>query len=251
MKQILFTILLWLFGLGLSNAQAYEVGLNFGGGNYIGDIGQEYYFNPNKTGFGALFKRTVNPWFSIRLNLQYFQIDADDALAESLGRQMRQLSAQAQIINFSAGFEYNFIPRNPFLPFKSLNRLTPFMFTGIGIGNYSGYLYKKIYNNNYDFDNANYTVTKGHSYSGANLHIPMILGIKYKASRHIIFSLEAGAYYFFTDNLDGTKALYKGLDNKETTLIPSTNRNSNDWYTFSSFGLIYTFGDLNCYFNLF
>jgi len=242
MKRIYYIILFWLAGLGLSHAQAYEVGLNIGGGNYIGDIGQEYYFHPNKIGFGGVFKRTVNPWFSIRLNLQYFQIDANDADAESLGRQQRKLSAQAQLINFSAGFEYNFVPRNPFLPLKSLHRLTPYMFTGIGLGSYSGHLYKNANSSN---------SARGFSYSGTNLTIPMILGVKFKASRHIIFSLEAGAYYYFTDNLDGTEGYYRPIDSNNSAMIPSTNRNSNDWYTFSSFGLIYTFGDLNCYFNLF
>jgi hypothetical protein len=243
MKRIYFIILLWLSGLNLSNAQAYEIGLNLGGGNYIGDIGQEYYFKPNKIGFSGVFKRTINPWYSIRLNLQYFQIDANDADAESLGRQNRLLSTQGQIFNFSAGFEYNFVPRNPFLPLKSLHRLTPYMFTGFGIGSYFGNLYKGKNKNSLNLI---------HKFNGANLNIPMILGVKFKMSRHLIFSLEAGAYYYFTDNLDGTASFYRRNNNSKNTLvIPTTNLNSNDWYTFSSFGFIYTFGDLNCYFNLF
>jgi len=250
MKRIYFIILLWLSGFGITNAQAYELGLNVGGGNYIGDIGQEYYFNPNKIGVGVVFKKTINPWYSIRLNLQYFQIEANDLEAESLGRQMRQFYTKAQLVNFSAGFEYNFVPRNPYLKLRSLHRLTPYMFTGVGISNYSGHLYKKNLDSTNDFDNPNYT--KGvYSYNGAGLNIPMILGVKFKAARHLIFSLEAGAYYFFTDNLDGTKSFYKKVDDKTSTLYPSTNGNSNDWYTFSSFGFIYTFGDLDCYFNLF
>ena len=250
MKRIYFIILIWLWGSGLANAQAFEAGLNIGGGNYVGDIGQEYYFNPNKIGFGGVFKRTVNPWYSIRLNLQYFQIDANDLEAESMGRHIRQLSAKAQLINFSVGFEYNLVPRNPFLKLRSLHRLTPYMFAGVGISNYSGHLYKHKLDNTNGFDHVK-NKTGSYSYNGAGLNIPMILGVKFKATRRLIFSLEAGAYYFFTDNLDGTWAFYKKMDNQGSKLRPTTNLNSNDWYTFSSFGLLYTFGDLDCYFNLF
>ncbi len=228
-----------------SRAQAYEFGIYGGGGNYIGDIGRQYYFYPNKIGGGILFKRTVNPWFSLRLNLDYYQIDANDSEAESLGRQSRNLTAEGQIIDFSAGVEYNFIPRNPFLPIKSRHRFTPYMFLGVGIASYSGKLYS---NNNPHVHPEDY----GLEYSGARLNIPMKLGIKYKLNRHFILSLESGVTYFFTDDLDGTQTLY-GDENYliKNNFVPSTNTNSNDWYSFSSFGFIYTFGDLNCYFNLF
>ncbi len=246
MTKIQLSFIIVLISTVFSYGQAYEFGIQAGGGNYIGDIGREYYFYPNKIGGGILFKRTVNPWFSLRLNLNYYQIRANDAEAESLGRQLRNFSVEGQIINFSAGIEYNFIPRNPYLPLKSLHRISPYMFLGLGLGSYSG----RIYSNN--IPHTNHPEDYGLEYSGARLNIPMKLGIKYKVSRHFILSLESGVSYFFTDDLDGTHALY---DNEayliKNKIVPSTNTNSNDWYSFSSIGFIYTFGDLNCYFNLF
>ncbi len=239
MTKFRFILLFFLIGLPKIYSQAYEFGAMFGGGNYIGDIGREYYFYPNKIGGGIVFKRTLNPWMSMRLNLNYFQIEARDADAESLGRQARNLSVNGQIINFSTGIEYNFIPRNPFIPLKSLKKLTPYLFVGVGLSNYSGKLYQTSSNQNY-----------GYEYNGASLNIPMILGLKYKFTHHFLISLETGAYYHFTDNLDGTGAYYKNMDAPTKQLTPTTNTNSNDWFTFSSIGLIYTFGDLNCYFNL-
>ena len=240
-----FHVILFLFfiGINFSVAQKYELGLNFGGGNYVGDVGREYYFYPNKPGAGLVFKRTINPWFSVRLNLNYFMIDANDSEAESLGRQIRNLSVEGNLINFSVGMEYNFVPRNPFIPRKTLNRITPFMFVGVGIGNYWGDLLR------YKNDDSN-KIALRYNYTGTNLNIPMILGFKYRAGRHFIISLESGAYYYFSDNLDGTGAYYRNMYKKNSKLVPTTNLNSNDWYTFTSIGLIYTFGDLNCYFNL-
>lgn len=238
-----FKVLIIIFMLNMTTslwAQEYEFGLVAGGGNYVGDIGKEDYFSPNKVGGGLVFKRTVNQWFSLRFNLNYFQIDADDAEAESKGRRARGFKAEANLIHFSAGVEYNFMPRNPFLRLQNRHKLTPYLYTGVGLGNYSG----KFFHGSSD--------NKGLDYNGTNLNIPMVLGVKYKAGQHFIIALESGAYYYITDNLDGTKA-YFGDEEKilKNGGVLSTNTNSNDWYTFTSISFIYTFGDLSCYFNMF
>ena len=222
-------------------AQQNELGMVVGSGNYIGDIGREQYFYPNKTGWGIVFKRTINPWFSARLNLNYFQISAKDSEAESAGRRIRNFSSEADILNFDVGIEYNFIARNPFLQLQSIHKITPYFFTGIGLGSYSGKFYQNISNK-----------SAAYKFNGANLNIPMVLGLKYKVSSHFIIALETGAYYYFTDNLDGTSGFY-GNEKKilNDGIIPTTNLHSNDWYTFTSVSFIYTFGDLSCFFNLY
>lgn len=239
MTKFKFLIILIILNVTFLNAQQYEAGLVIGGGNYVGDIGREYYFYPNKVGGGIVFKRTINQWFSIRFNLNYFQIDTKDSEAESKGRQLRNFSSTGQIIHFSSGIEYNFIVRNPFLRLQSLHKLTPYFYLGVGIGNYNGNFYHNTRNN---------TFLK---YDGTQLNIPMVLGLKYKVSEHFIIAMETGAYYYFTDNLDGTYAYFRNADEKDGVVELTTNLNSNDWYTFTSIGFIYTFGDLSCYFNMF
>jgi hypothetical protein len=229
-----FIIILFILLAVKGFAQKYEFGLGVGAGNYIGDIGQEYYFNPNKLGGGLAFKSIFNPWFGARLNLNYYQLEANDLESESLGRQVRKMAIDGYILDISAGIEYNFLPRNPFIKHKRGQNFTPYMFTGIGLSSYNGKLYKRTA-----------AVSK---YSGAAFNIPMILGFKYQFAPHLLFSVEAGARYFFTDNLDGTEFYYGDTEN--LTIIPSGNPNSNDWHTFTFISLIYTFGDLTCYFNL-
>jgi len=234
--------LLFLFlSIFISSGQEYELGLNLGGGNYIGDIGGENYINPNKIGGGIVYKRTVNQWYSFRMNLNYFQLEAFDSDSDSAGRRARDFSVTSTIFNFSLGVEYNFIPRNPYLPLRSIKKITPYVYTGIGLGTYSGRL---------EFNNP-VLIESGVKFNGTKLSIPVILGLKYRVTRHFIISLESGFNYYFTDNLDGTHSFY---GNEERLIIngytPTTNPNSNDWYTFSSIGLIYSFGDLSCYFNL-
>ncbi len=237
-----FKILIFILFFKIASlwAQEYEIGLAVGGGNYVGDIGREYYFYPNKIGGGIVFKRTINQWFSLRFNLNYLQLQAIDTEAESLGRQLRGFESNADILHFSAGIEYNFMARNPFLRLQSIHRFTPYFYTGAGLANYTGAFH---------YGKQDDKILK---YNGAHLNIPMVLGIKYKISQHFIIAIESGAYYYLTDNLDGTNA-YFGDENKVITdkTSFSTNVNSNDWYTFSSVSFIYTFGDLSCYFNMF
>ena len=227
-----------LFTVFTARGQQYELGFNIGAGNYIGDLGNEYYFMPNKVGAGVMFKNTFNPWFGIRFNANYHPIYTDDQEAESLGRRKRNLKAEATLWDLSVGIEYKFLPRNPFLRPKRLQRITPYMYSGLGIGSFYGSLYRNT-------DNE-----KLHEYTGSGLFIPMSLGVKYRISEHLIFGVETSAQYYFSDNLDGTAAYYKPERLEDNPSSLQINPKSNDWYTYTSISIIYTFGDLLCYFNL-
>ncbi len=232
-KKALFLLFFAVNILNIS-AQQYEIGIQVGGTKYIGDIGKEDYFYPSDIGGSLIFKNTINPWMLMRLSFSYFPTSAYDNESYNLGRQTRNWSFTNNIMEVSMGIEYNFIPRNPFLRGRKHNRFTPYMFTGMSLSNYFGKLYQ-----NGNPDNA-------YEFNGIAMGIPMIVGFKYKLSEHWLFSSEIGARYNFSDNLDGSQKYSEHIDHY--TIYPTTNRQSNDWYTFTSFGLIYTFGDLRCYF---
>jgi len=231
---------IFIFTAFVAWGQQYELGLNIGAGNYIGDLGNEYYFMPNKAGAGIMFKNTFNPWFGIRFNANYHPIYTNDQESESLGRRQRNLRAEGTLWDLSVGIEYKFLPRNPFLRPKRLQRITPYMYTGLGVGTFYGDLYRN------DPDEQ-----KLLDYNGSGLFIPMSLGIKYRVGEHLIFGVETTAKYYFSDNLDGTAAYYNPEKiNNDPKAIQASNPNSNDWYTYTSISIIYTFGDLLCYFNV-
>jgi len=238
MNKVFISIIVAILSSISLSAQHYELGVNFGGGNYIGDIGSEYYFKPKKLGGGIMFKNVVNPWYSIRMDLSYRAFNPDDAEAESAGRQIRQLSASAFIVSLDLGIEYYFRPMNPYKFYRKGHRFRPYIFSGIGIGSLNGNLYKH----------------QKHllSYSSSTFYIPMKIGFKYKISSQFLIGVETGARYYFSDNIDGTKQLYGYTNSKidGEAILETTNLNSNDWSTFTSISLIYTFGDLRCYFNV-
>jgi hypothetical protein len=238
MNRLYLTVVLLFLSLNMVKAQQYEFGLSVGGTNMIGDIGNEYYFNHNQIGGGFVFKSVINPWMSTRFGLNYLPFKIDDAESLSLGRRLRDLSAEGTVLELSIGIEYNFWPRNPYIKQKKGQRLTPYLFSGVSLGAFYGTLTK---NNNFFKD-----------YDGLAVGVPMILGFKYRIGTNVLVAFETGARYTFTDNLDGTGFVYEGINViDKDSYLPSTNTNSNDWYTFSSVSLIYTFGDLICYFNIF
>jgi len=235
MNKLKLSLVFLFLSIGFLHAQKYEFGISAGGTNYIGDVGRQYYFYHNKIGGGLVFKNTINPWMSLRMGGNFLPIYADDAQAENKGRNARGLKVDGRLLEFSFGIEYKFLPKNPYIRHLKSQRITPYMFTGMSFVNYSGNLSK----------NEGFT----HQYSGANIGIPMILGIKMQFAEHLLIAFESGARYNFTDNLDGTNDIYNNKDILiKGGVIPSTNTNSNDWYTFTSVSLIYTFGDLSCYF---
>ncbi len=231
MNKINLSFLLLFATIFQGFGQQYEIGLMGGGSKYIGDIGREDYFLPSDPGAGLLFKSTINPWMYMRMGLSYLGISGDDSDSDSAGRQMRNYAFDGNVIEVNMGIEYNFFPRNPFKKTLKYNRLTPYMFSGISLINYSGSITNK----------EGLTA----DYNGLSLGIPMVLGVKYKISEHFLLAFESGARYTFTDDLDGTSKDSKAY---EFNFAGTTNINSNDWFTFTSIGIIYTFGDLSCYF---
>ena len=63
-----------------SKAQINEIGMFVGGSNYIGDIGPEYYINPNNFMVGAIYKWNMNPRIAIRGTFTFAQLSSDDVL---------------------------------------------------------------------------------------------------------------------------------------------------------------------------
>ena len=70
----------------------------------------------------------------------------------------------------------------------------------------------------------------------------MLVGFKNRMYNNLIFFIEIGARYTFTDEIDGNF-------NREND-FNFGNLNNNDWYLFSNFGVTYTFGKNPCYCNI-
>ncbi len=222
MKKLFFIISL-NFIIFVSNAQINEIGLVFGGNNYSGDIGSEYYIYPNNLMGGLIYKWNVNPRMAFRGTFLYAKVTADDANSENSGRKLRGFKFSNSITEIAVGMEYNYFDYNLNEPGK---RFTPYIYTGVGMFFYSIALSESSTGSfDYDYD------------IGAS--IPFGLGIKTKLVGKFAIAFETRATYTFSDKID--------YNNYEIDSLNFGNPNTNDWYMFTSISLVYTFGRPPCF----
>lgn len=217
-----FTILL-IFNIGLS--QIHEIGPLISGTNYVGDIGNDQFINPNQLGFGIIYRWNKSPRHSYRFHYNYGMLKGDDALADSKSRNMRGLTFDNRVHELGLTMEFNFFE---FDLHQFGFQATPYVATGFNVFNYKE---QYFLNNNLNFDSNNW------SYS-----IPIILGIKTKLTRSLVLGGEVGVRYALTNNLDGSDPKNTNYSN-----LRFGNLNSNDWYVFTGFYLTFTFGDNPCF----
>ncbi|GGK55495.1 MULTISPECIES: type IX secretion system protein PorG [Flavobacteriaceae] len=206
-----------------SFAQIHEIGILAGGSNYIGDIGSEYYINPNSFMGGVIYKWNVNPRISYRGTFTFTQLIADDANATNQARLNRGINFKNSLKELALGLEFNYFEYN--LDDFSKTK-TPYLLVEIAAFNY-----KTIVSGT---DESNYEYETNTSFA-----IPFGVGYKTKLFGDFAIALELKARYTFVDNLD--------FNNDKIDSLKFGNPNSNDWYIFSGFNLVYTFGRPPCY----
>ncbi len=221
-----FLILATTFG---AYSQTYEIGGILGGANYIGDVGNTTYINPNSFAAGGIFKWNRSARHSFRASIMFLDIKGDDSKSSESRRQQRDYSFENKITEFSVGLEYTFWDFDVHSQ-KSIS--TPYLYTGI-----TYLLYDALYKSG----------DKIRNYDGAqSFAIPMILGYKANINRSAMIGFEIGARYTFTDDLDGSNPV-NGLADEDT--LKFGNVNSDDWYVFTGVTVTFAFGRKPCYCN--
>ncbi len=205
-----------------TNAQTYEVGAYLGGSNFIGDVGSTTYISPNAPVFGGIFKWNRSSRHSFRFTALFTGLKGDDENSSETRRQARGLEFSNSIKEFSLGLEYTFWE---FDMFKDRNPHTPYLYTGFTYFNHE----------ELNLSNGN-LVSTGNAWDVA---IPIVLGYKVAFNSNVVFALEGGIRYTFTDNLDGSAP--------EDSLLAFGNKNNDDWYMFTGLTVSFTFGRRPCF----
>lgn len=213
----LFLIIVLIISTSTSYAQLFEGGLFLGGSNYIGDIGPDYYINPNFPAGGIIAKFNFTPRINFRGTLIATQINAKDIKADSDFRVGRGLSVKNNLIEASGGIEFNF--------FKySMNQVgfsqTPYIIVQGTIASYA-FVDPDTFESKRSF----------------NIMPSFGLGYKTRIAENFAVSFETSVRYTLKDNIDETSV----------SNIGTGNINSDDWYVFTGFTITYGFGRAGCY----
>lgn len=130
MKQIVVALLLLLSGGSLiaQNAlQRSEVGLSFGGMNYLGDLNDQSMLGRVNLAGGVSLRYCYDSRWSLALGGSYGHIEGGNP--DVIRR--RNLSFRSSLIEGSLRAEFNFFPYG--LVVSSQRRSTPYIFCGIGL----------------------------------------------------------------------------------------------------------------------
>lgn len=229
-----FLLLIFLFACTqVASAQMFEIGGFVGGANYIGDVGNTTYINPNSLVVGGIVKWNRSDRHSFRATLLYADIQADDAKSNQVRRQQRGYSFSNHIAEASLGLEFNFWS---FDLSKVDEQSTPYLYTGLTYFNSKHHLLST------DRPARGILEPQGDNWE---FSIPMVFGYKQTITRRIIGAVEVGARYTFTDNIDGSNP--QELLGRRNPPREFGNTNTPDWYVFSGVSLTFTFGRKPCY----
>ena len=233
-----------LIALNISHSQDNEIGLIFGGTNYIGDVGPTTYISPfnnqnlseskkNSMGyaFGIIYKKNLNNRIILRSSARILKINSSDFWKGSANyRKQRGFYFTNNIEEVELGVEFNFLD---FDISSQTNEFTPYVSSGLSY---------------FMFDNLFYpnNQTEAVSYGKRNdFAIPITVGLKLKPLKKFVLSFEISAHHSFTENLDGS---YPRFDESKLYSQGSFGGNlSQDWYVFTGISLTYIFGNYECY----
>lgn len=184
--NIVLTALLLSIASVPANAQTdYEYRMEIGGGvglmAYEGDFNGSILHNMQPSA-SLMLRRIINPYMDLRLAASYGKLKGSSKDVKTYLPQYQdtQYDFSTTLIDVSATYEYNFWPYGTGNDYRGAQRLTPFIFAGIG---------------------TTYASTPTGNVFTANL--PLGLGIKYKVAPRLNLGIEWAIHFSLNDKLDG------------------------------------------------
>lgn len=207
--------LLLATALPASAQSDYEYRMEIGAG--IGLVAYEGDFNGSITHgmqpmASAVLRRTFNPYMALRFSAAYGKLKGSSKNVKTYMSEYvdNPYEFSNSLVDVSATYEYNFWPYGTGRDYRGAQRLTPFIFAGLG---------------------ATYASGSGNNVFTAN--VPLGVGVKYKVATRLNIGIEWAMHFSMNDNLDGVKDPY-GI--QSTGMFKNT-----DCYSMLQLTLTYSF----------
>lgn len=182
--------LLLATALPASAQSDYEYRMEIGAG--VGLVAYEGDFNGSITHgmqpmASAVVRRTFNPYMALRFAAAYGKLKGSSKNVKTYMPEYVDTPYEFanSLVDVSATYEYNFWPYGTGHDYRGAQRLTPFIFAGLG---------------------ATYASGSGNNVFTAN--VPLGVGVKYKVATRLNLGIEWAMHFSMNDNLDGVKDPY-------------------------------------------
>ncbi|MBQ9651722.1 MAG: porin family protein [Prevotella sp.] len=217
MKRVLISIMIIFVALG-AKAQwdeeyRMEIGAGLGMVGYLGDYSSSLTKNLQPIG-SVVYRRVFNPYMALKANVGYGKLKGVRTGEKSYYPNPETLiyDFNNTLVDGTVTFEYNFWPYGTGRDFKGAQRLTPFVFLGLGG-----------------------TFVKASEKNVFTVNFPIGVGVKYKAAKRVNLGLEWAMHVSGSDKLDGVSDPY---------LIKSSGLFKNtDCYHVLQFTITYSFAE--------
>jgi len=251
MKKII--ILFFVLFLGFGNLQSQDIEVGFFGGvsYYVGDINPGMPFVQSKPAYGALVRYNMNTRMALKLNYYRGKIAGDDAISNAV--EDRGLAFESSINDFSAIFEFHFLP---YFTGSRKSYFTPYLFGGASLFTYNP-KHGDLILRDMGTEGQNEGFNDRKPYSKVSFAVPFGIGIKYGITKKLGFAFEWGLRKTFTDYLDDVSTTYylngPSINVNDVAAVLSDpgrnheiemqrgNSETKDWYSFTGITITYKF----------
>jgi opacity protein-like surface antigen len=181
-----------------------QFGLQAGVGYYLGDLNENKHFKSKHTHFawGFIHRQPITDRFTWKNSFLIGKISGDDADSELETNRNRNLNFQSRLYEYSSQVEFNFFRHHSFV----INHIfSPYVYTGLAFFWFNPTT--TLIGNEYTLREYR-TEGQADEYKKLQFALPFGVGMKFKFSHRVMFSLEYGLRKTYTDYLDDVSTTY-------------------------------------------
>ncbi|MDR2954091.1 MAG: DUF6089 family protein [Prevotella sp.] len=199
----------------------YEVGGMVGTSFYMGDANKTKLYKDPGLSIGAVFRYNIDLRWSVKSNFVLGKVSGDTRYSGNNFPFGENTSFSRMFYELGSQIEFNFFNYSDKFAYLDTKRISPYVFTGIGLTLGSG---KKTF---------------------LDANIPLGIGVKYKVKERLNLGFEFSFRKLFSDSFDVTrKGNEFNLD--EPYKIKGSTFKNNDWCSLTMITLTWDFGARVC-----
>ncbi|MDL2224132.1 DUF6089 family protein [Bacteroidales bacterium OttesenSCG-928-M06] len=218
-KSVFFLILYFFFCVtAVAQEYRYEVGGMAGTSMYMGDANPISLGKGWNPAGGLIFRNNLNFRWALKADLMMGRITGNTTNTDNVFPYNSEASFSRNFFELGGQIEFNFLPYSDKFAYLNTSKVTPYIFTGLGV---------------------TFAPGKGRNFFGINL--PLGVGVKYKLKNRLNLGLEWAVHKLFSDSFD--TPYYPdgfGLDNPYK--IDSSIFKNKDWYNTILLSVTWEFG---------
>lgn len=221
-----FLIIVCLFYSSCNELKAqddykYEIGGMAGTSFYMGDANKSKLYQNLGLSIGAVFRYNIDLRWSVKNNFVVGKVSGDTRDSGNKFPFGVEASFSRMFYELGSQIEFNFFNYSDKYAYLGTRRISPYVFTGIGI-----------------------TLGSGEK-SFLDANIPLGIGVKYKIKDRLNLGFEFSFRKLFSDSFDVTKR-GDGFDLDAPYKIEGSIFKNNDWYSLTMISLTWDFGVRVC-----